>query len=392
MSRGQYVAGSSVNGLVLCNPPQCIPPPQASMDATAANPSVQTPSSNGSAGQRPSARKKHPGQPTASCTVCRRRKVRCDRGVPCGNCKRAGEDCVPTIPSHAPRGRQGGRKRRTDGELLERITKLEGLLRKIEGNPDEDKVTSMHPTATPAVDLREGSPQAVVLDGQSRGACNISTNHTSQNPESGLDRYLGTSFWLTLSEEIGGLKDILNGSSDQEDEAEDEQTPPSSLSSPGTQQLNEANHSCFIFSPRSLVENPCDPTPHQLYSFCEIYLNNVDPVFKILHAPSLRRYLQEGAKELDCSPGARGLEALKFAICFAATTSMTDGECRNRIGEDRLVLMATYRAGTELALARADLVNTVEMSTLQAMTIYLVAICFRGLLSCCSSMMLTRAN
>lgn len=103
MSRGQYVAGSSVNGLVLCNPPQCIPPPQASMDATAANPSVQTPSSNGSAGQRPSARKKHPGQPTASCTVCRRRKVRCDRGVPCGNCKRAGEDCVPTIPSHAPR-------------------------------------------------------------------------------------------------------------------------------------------------------------------------------------------------------------------------------------------------------------------------------------------------
>lgn len=353
------------------------------MDATAANPSVQTPSSNGSAGQRPSARKQHPGQTTASCTVCRRRKVRCDRRVPCGNCKRAGEDCVPSIPSHAPRGRQGGRKKRTDGELLERVAKLEGLLREVEGNPDGDKITSVHPNATAAVNLKGGSPQAVVLDSQdrSRGVCNVSTNHTTQDSESGLDRYMGTSFWLTLSEEIAGLKDILNGSSDQEDEAEDEQTPPSSLSSPGTQQLHEANHSCFIISPTSLVENPCDPTPHQLYSFCEIYLINVDPVFKILHAPSLRRYLQEGATALDCSPGARGLEALKSAICFAATTSMTDGECRHRIGEDRLVLMATYQAGTELALAKADLVNTVEMSTLQAMTIYLVTICLRGPLS-----------
>jgi len=53
---------------------------------------------------------------------------------------------------------------------------------------------------------------------------------------------------------------------------------------------------------------------------------------------------------------------------------MTDEECKYRNGENKVVLMAKYRAGTELALAKADLVNAVEMSTLQAMTIYLVTI------------------
>ena len=179
---------------------------------------------------------------------------------------------------------------------------------------------------------------------------------------------------MTLSEEISGLKDVLNESSDQENEVEDGQDTTSSVSSPGQQQLQQPNDSRFIISPASLTENPGHPTPHQLFIFCDVYLSNVDPVFKILHAPSLRRYLQEGAAYLDCSPGARGLEALKFAICYAATISMTDEECRHRIGEDKSALVTRYRVGTEVALAKADLVNTVEMSTLQAMTIFLVPV------------------
>ena len=176
---------------------------------------------------------------------------------------------------------------------------------------------------------------------------------------------------MTLSEEINALNDVLNGSSN-EDDAEDGRTPALSLSISGRQQLPQANVSGFVISSTTPVESPGNLTPHQLYIFRDIYLNNVDPVFKILHAPSLRRYLQEGTAELDCSPGSRGLKALKFSIRFASILSMTDDECRHLIGEDNVVLMAKYRAGTEQALAKADSVNTSEMSTLQAMTIYLV--------------------
>ena len=362
---------------------QSFPSPQPSNDVSTASPSNKVPSSNRGAIQRSSANRTEHGQNPASCTLCRRRKVKCDRSVPCGTCVRAGAQCVPSIPSKAPRGRQGGRKRKMDGELLERLAKLETLVKTFEGDSNQHETAMDH---TFASDPREESLQNAFTDGHdpSKGAGNGAwdrsrdgSNETRKQSQSsgsglGLNKYLGSSFWVTLSEEINGLKDVLNSSSDEDDEAEDGQTEASSLSSHGPQQPQQTNDSSFLFPQKISMQSPSIPTSHQLYTFCDVYLKNVDPVLKVLHAPSLRRYLQEGAPVLDCSPGARGLEALRFAICYAATLSMTDGECRRQIGEDREVLMAKYRAGTESALAKADFVNTVEMSTLQAMAIYLV--------------------
>lgn len=69
---------------------------------------------------------------TPSCNLCRRRKVKCDRADPCSHCVRVGAACVSTAPSGAPRGRKGGR-RKLDSELLDRIAKLENLLK--QGTP-----------------------------------------------------------------------------------------------------------------------------------------------------------------------------------------------------------------------------------------------------------------
>lgn len=360
-------------------PPQKGPPPHASMNTPATNVSDQVLSSDLNIAHGPSARSKQYSQNGASCRLCRRRKVKCDRAFPCGTCTRGGEECVPTVPSRAPRGRQGGRKRKADKELLERIARLEELVKTAEGNSDDHGTTSRRRDSVPTVDVREGDSRNVVAEGQrqSDGTGKEADRHQDQISELRLARYLGTSFWATLSEEISELRDVLKDSSDEEDEVEEGQTPASSLSGSGGQQAPKPSDSGFIISPTNLADGPGNPTPHQLYTFCETFLTNVDPVLKILHAPSLRKYLQEGAVELDCSPGPEGLEALKFAICYAAALSMTDGECRDRIGEDKVVLMAKYRAGTELALAKADLVNTIEVSTLQAFTIYLVIFCLQ---------------
>lgn len=370
--------------------PHSLLPSQVSANAPALYPSNQTPLPNQTlipnrnATQRPSSRRNQHSQPSASCKLCRRRKVKCDRNVPCGSCARAGVECVPSAPSQAPRGRQGGRKRRTDGELLERIAKLEGLVNNVEGNSDEHGMTPRHIDRILPDGVKAG-PQSVIesanhdrTKGDSSGANDV----RGQNSGLRLDRYLGSPFWATLSEEINGLKDVLDGSSDEGEETEDGQTPESSHSSSGRppSQQKQSNDSSFVICPMTTVKHASNPTPHQLYTFCEVYLTNVDPVFKVLHGPSLRKYLQEGAAELDCSPGPKGLEALKFAVCYSATVSMTDGECEHRIGEDKGVLVARYRAGTELALAKADFVNTDEMSTLQALTIYLVSTCSQCIL------------
>lgn len=262
---------------------------------------------------------------------------------------------------------------------MERIAKLEGLVRSIEGGKEapaelstDQGPTPLRPSGAQTIDLSTTSSDAEVFAGgyqalhDSTGEASVAR---SRPPADQLDRYLGTSLWVTLSEEINGLKDVLGGSSDDEDEGQGEQTPPSDISSSGQP---KSSHSGFVISPSMSTEPLIHPTRHQIHTLCDIYLANVHPVFTILHAPSLRRYLQEDGTSLECSPGSGGLEALRFAIYFAATVSMADGESRHRTGEDRRVLLARYRAGTELALARADFVTTIEMSTLQALTIYLV--------------------
>ena len=313
----------------------------------------------------PSSGDSNPAPTPASCTLCRRRKVKCDRTVPCGNCQRSKAECVPFIPSRAARGRQGGRKRkRGEGEILERIAKLEGLVRSIEG----------HETPQSEQERTVGDGTIGALNANaSGGPPEVRSQYQPAAPR--LDKYLAGSFWASLSEEIHGLKDVFGGSSDDGDDDEAEPAPPEDISSLGQQELPQSNHSGFTILRTTTAVGIIPPKPHQIFTFCDVYLANVEPIFKLLHGPSLRKYLQENAAELDCSPGRRGLEALRFAIYYAAATSMDAGECRHRIGEEKTVLLARYRAGIESALAKADFMNTFEMSTLQALAIYLVGAC-----------------
>ena len=80
-----------------------------------------------------SARSPFRKQNPPSCKLCRQRKVKCDRGHPCTRCLRVGAECIPTVPTGAPRGRKGGR-RKIEGELLARIAKLEDLVTGIGGS------------------------------------------------------------------------------------------------------------------------------------------------------------------------------------------------------------------------------------------------------------------
>lgn len=302
--------------------------------------SAEQPPAQTSSNAKPPPRK---SQNPIACTLCRRRKIKCDRDFPCGSCQRAGAQCIPSLRQRIPRGRGGGRKaNNTDGALLERIAKLEGLVKDIEAQEkphDEMK----------GIDYVEQKP-------------GITSQETSTD---GLNRYMGSSFWATLSQEISGLKDVLEESSDDV-EGDEDQSPESETLVP------RRSISGFMFSPASSSDEPIYPTQHQSYIFCDVFLANVDSVIKILHAPSVRKYLQEGSPDLACSPGSNGLEALRFSIYYAATMSMSDEECKLRIGEERAPLLERYRTATEYALADADFVNTTELSTLQALVLYLV--------------------
>lgn len=58
-----------------------------------------------------------------ACMLCQRRKVKCDRQVPCQNCSKAGEECIPTTLARLRR------RRLPERDLLEHIRRCETLLR-----------------------------------------------------------------------------------------------------------------------------------------------------------------------------------------------------------------------------------------------------------------------
>jgi len=132
----------------------------------------------------------------ASCNLCRRRKVRCDKANPCSNCLRAGVVCVSTTLSRVPRGRQGSR-RKPDGELLKRIAKLENLVKNLEAE------NGGVPPVIPPVSSGGAQPGFEVSDRGKPSEIKLRSSESStSSSKDHLDRYLSSSFWVTLSDEV----------------------------------------------------------------------------------------------------------------------------------------------------------------------------------------------
>ena len=79
------------------------------------------------------------------------------------------------------------------------------------------------------------------------------------------------------------------------------------------------------------------------------------------------------ATNIDAIPSGNYVEALLFAMYYAAVTSLTEEECLQNFDDARSSLLARYRSATESALSNADLLSTKEIGTLQALAIFLVS-------------------
>ena len=113
-----------------------------------------------------------------TCTLCARRKVKCDKGEPCSNCIKSKAECLYEAPTpHRPR------KRVADEELLNRLALYEDLLRK-----HSIEITQPANTRNPPkleVNLRESdcqSPKSLVNPAPHP---NLKTN-SSENVTAGL--------------------------------------------------------------------------------------------------------------------------------------------------------------------------------------------------------------
>lgn len=106
---------------------------------------------------------------------------------------------------------------------------------------------------------------------------------------------------------------------------------------------------------------------------CDIFFQNVDPLFKILHRPSMQAYLKEGKPYLNYEHEHYAPATLASAVYLAAVCTLEDERCQELFNTDKKTIVAKFQKETELALAKADFVTTNDITILQAFIISLVS-------------------
>lgn len=303
-----------------------------------------------------------------SCVRCFDRKVKCTKQIPCPACTKAGVECVFRQPA-APRRR----KKRTQEELLlARLRRCEDILKLHGISPDTTQGTevgerqdlgqaeydpslglgtlSRHPSG-----FKEEPGSAVF------GSAEAPINNSGKLVlEQGGTKYFENSLYSGLNEELRGNADILDPSSEDEPEAID-----------GFANAPYSVEFLLGISPTSAPLTDLHPPPELIYKLWQVFLDNINPLIKIIHQPTLQIEIFDAIFNLEKVP--KGLEALMFSIYASATYSMTDKECRDMLHEEKSDLLARYRLGLRKALVRANFLASSELAVLQAFIIYLLS-------------------
>ena len=111
------------------------------------------------------------------------------------------------------------------------------------------------------------------------------------------------------------------------------------------------------------------PSVAHIFRLWQIFLENVNPLIKIFHAPTVQQMITAASSDLENI--SRPNEALMFSIYFLATLSLEAQECEEYFGEYQQKLLARYCRALQQALVNAKLLRTMNITTLQAFIIYL---------------------
>ncbi|KAF5027120.1 hypothetical protein F66182_785 [Fusarium sp. NRRL 66182] len=347
-----------------------------------------------------------------SCVTCRRRKVRCDKQMPCSNCRRAQIPCVFPAPGRAPR-----QPRRKDPnalpknssvreiELMKRLRKLEGIVEELSGQIEVESggkgpsshssPEAVHTAQTSSIETSAPNPQRQPSNasshagnmGQVGGSPRSSEAASDQsetarkhlhqkfgslvlNDTSGNRRYVSNGLWVKLNDELDSIREETQKLTDEDfDESDYEDTPDNSPATALT-----ADHHSFIFGYRSADVNleKCRPLPSHIPFLWSVYQENVEPLIKVLHVPTMEPIIRDARKNHEqLSPEN---QALVWAIYYAAITSLEPDEVRANLGANREDVLAQYRFAVEQSLAKANFLNASDISIIQAFVIFLLVV------------------
>ncbi|KAK4120294.1 hypothetical protein N657DRAFT_658608 [Parathielavia appendiculata] len=297
-----------------------------------------------------------------ACQLCQQRKVKCDRKFPCSNCVRSNARCVPA--TLVPRQR---RRRFPERELLARIRHYEALL--------QEHHIPFEPLHPPAPGNPESSNQS-----QSGHSPNTRSEPPSSSEHSRATRpRLSTNIWRALSQKKFNSEDEA-GDEGEEDEPggkffhydDDQRDAVMKHTWDRYHGASDTSHHLLFGTPGSSVDlTTLHPTQAKIFRLWQIYLDNVNPLLKVTHTPTMQTRIIDAVNDL--AKMAPPLEALLFSIYCVALLSVTEGQCQTLFGSPRKELLAGYQFACRQALINANL-QSGDYDSLTALFLYLVSV------------------
>ncbi|KAI0131913.1 hypothetical protein BJ170DRAFT_611687 [Xylariales sp. AK1849] len=295
-------------------------------------------------------------QRVLSCILCQQRKVKCDRRLPCSNCIKSRAECVP-----APVTRRRPRRRFPEKDLLERLRRYEELLHhnNISFEPllKDPAAEKTSPTAEGGgyVSDDDHQPEATGIDSPS--------SSTATKADRAL-QYEAKNLWQAMNH--GFRADHDNKSNFSDDDVHEIVVK---------QAWNQAcgDKVFLVLGSRTTaaVLSTLHPEPVQIFRFWQIYLDNVNPLIKVTHPPSLQGRIIEAASNLeDVNPN---LEALMFSIYCMSVLSISAADCQTMFGSSKEDLLSKYQSGCQQALLNSGLLRTGDRDCLTALYLYIIS-------------------
>jgi hypothetical protein len=123
-----------------------------------------------------------------------------------------------------------------------------------------------------------------------------------------------------------------------------------------------------------VTREPRHPEPRHIFRLWQIFVENVNPMIKILHVPTFQQRIFEVSWNIPSI--SKPTQAIMFAVYTLAVTSLSPPECQKLFDQDRETLIDQYRRSTIQSLIAAELLSTRDLEVLQAFVLFLVCALF----------------
>ncbi|KAI1264232.1 hypothetical protein F5Y18DRAFT_391457 [Xylariaceae sp. FL1019] len=304
-----------------------------------------------------------------SCVLCRQRKVKCDRRQPCSNCIKSGATCV-----HPPgAGRAAKRPRQpVDTKVLDRLSQLEGTIKRLQ-HQAKDRENALYDSPSGlqnAFSTRGSRLSEQAANAQSSESGGVTQDLGRLVVDESSTRYVSNTMWADLTDSIEQLRGMFLETNDDDDEDLSRLEGDSPFSDE-TRSSPSVGANAALFGFRSIAHSlrHLHPSLQQSVALYQIFTDNIVPIVRIFHMPTLTRIYWSAVASLDSLD--RETEALLFAIYYSAVISLDTTQCSELLAASRSTLLEQYRFAVEQALARANFLNTKSLLILQTFSLYL---------------------